>query len=318
MKSRVFTGWKLGLTLALISAIFWGLLPIALTIVLNGLDPYTITWYRFTVAALVLAFFLTIARGLPSVVSFNVGTWALLAIAIGGLAGNYILFLLALTHTSPTVAQLLTQFSSIFLLFGGLFIFKESFSRLQWAGLSLLVTGLLLFFNRRLPELRHFFDGLGLGVAIGVLASLVWAAYGLAQKRLLLTLGSQQILLLLYFGAAVVLLPVAKPNAIRQTTALQLGMLAFCSLNTVIAYGAFAEALKHWQVSRVSAVIATTPLFTLISMWLADRFVPQLVAPERLNSASVCGALLVVAGSAICALAKQPDIHHRDIGDHRA
>jgi len=141
-------------------------------------------------------------------------------------------------------------------------------------------------------------------VAVGVLSSLVWAAYGLAQKRLLRQLGSQQILLLLYFGAAVTLLPVATPQAIPQMNSLQFGMLAFCSVNTLVAYGAFAEALKQWQVSRVSAVIASAPLFTLLSMWLVERFVPHLVIPERLNSASVAGALLVVAGSAICALAR--------------
>jgi drug/metabolite transporter (DMT)-like permease len=284
------------------TAILWGLLPIALNIALSGIDPYTLTWYRFTVAALVLGFFLTIARKLPPIAALK--AWPLLLTAVLGLSGNYILFLFALTFTSPTVAQLLTQFSSIFLLLGGLFLFKETFSRQQWAGLTLLIAGLLLFFNRRLPELSHLSSGLGFGVIVGVLASLIWAAYGLAQKRLLQQLGSQQILLLLYLGATIVLLPIARLSAIRGLSTLQLGMLIFCCFNTLMAYGAFAEALKHWQVSRVSAVIATTPLFTLVSMWFAERLIPHLVTPERLNRASVAGALLVVCGSAICALAR--------------
>ena len=42
--------WLLGLSLALITAFFWGLLPILLKGLLANTDPYTITWYRFLVA----------------------------------------------------------------------------------------------------------------------------------------------------------------------------------------------------------------------------------------------------------------------------
>ena len=45
---------RLGLLLALTTAVLWGLLPIALKVVLARLDPYTITWYRFAASALVL------------------------------------------------------------------------------------------------------------------------------------------------------------------------------------------------------------------------------------------------------------------------
>ena len=79
-------------------------------------------------------------------------------------------------------------------------------------------------------------------------------------------------------------------------------MLAFCCLNTLIAYGAFAEALEHLEVSRVSAVLALAPVFTIGSLWIASRFAPGLLEPEGLTIASVAGALLVVGGSALCAL----------------
>ena len=87
--------------------------------------------------------------------------------------------------------------------------------------------------------------------------------------------------------------------------ALQLAMLGFCCANTLIAYGAFGEALHHWDVSRVSAMLSTAPLVTLGSMWLIDRSGWQLLPPEGLNGVSVVGALVVVAGSMTCALAAQ-------------
>lgn len=294
--------WKLGLALALLTATLWGLLPIALTVALKGLDPYTLTWYRFTAAGLILGSVLVASRAFPSFESLNQAGWWKLGIALAGLTGNYVLFLLALKHSSPTIAQTLSQVSVLFLLLGGLIVYKERFSGRQWIGFGLLLGGLCMFFNQRFADFHELSSGLGLGVVFGLTGALIWAAYGLAQKRLLLHLGSQQILVLIYIGASLVLLPFASPGAIRSITRLQFGMLVFSCFNTLFAYGAFAESQRHWQVSRVSAILALTPLLTLLAMWLVERSVPHLVAPEELNWKGVIGAGLVVAGSVACAL----------------
>ena len=161
-----------------------------------------------------------------------------------------------------------------------------------------------LFFNLRLPELIHS-SGLGRGVVLLIIGALVWGVYGLAQKRLLRWMSPQQILLLIYLGAGILLLPLTTPGDVRHLTRLQYWMLGFCCINTLAAYGAFAEGLKRWEVSRFSAVLSTSPLFTVAGMWIVGKFAPNLVAPEHLNMLSVAGTLLVVAGSATCALARR-------------
>jgi drug/metabolite transporter (DMT)-like permease len=293
--------WQRGLALALLTTVLWGMLPLALKIALQGMDAYTITWYRFSAAALVLGGALAAARRLPARASLARGA-RLLALAAAGLTSNYVLYLVALDHTTPAVAQVVIQLGPMLLLFGGLVVFRERFSAAQWAGFALLIVGLGLFFNRRLPQLLDLSGGTGLGVALLVLAALVWAVYGLAQKQLARSLGPQQILWLLYVAAAVVLAPIASPSEIAGMSSLQLWMLAFSCANTLVAYGSFAESLQHWEVSRVSAVLAVAPLFTLAGAWLIERFAPGVLAPEGLNALSVLGALLVVGGSAICAL----------------
>jgi drug/metabolite transporter (DMT)-like permease len=202
------------------------------------------------------------------------------------------------------VAQTVTQLGPMFLLFGGLVVLKEHFSRLQWLGFALLIVGLVLFFNLRLPELMSA-SALGRGVVLLAIGALIWGIYGLAQKRLLQWMTPQQILLLIYLGAGILLLPLAAPRDARHLTSLQYGMLGFCCLNTLAAYGAFAEGLRRWEVSRFSAVLSTSPLFTVAGMWIVGRFAPSLVAPEHLNVLSVAGTFLVVAGSATCALARR-------------
>jgi drug/metabolite transporter (DMT)-like permease len=135
-----------------------------------------------------------------------------------------------------------------------------------------------------------------------VLASTVWAVYGLAQKLLLRHMQGQQVLLLLYVGATLALLPFSHPGRILEVNTIQAWMLAFACANTVVAYGAFAEALRHWEASRVGATLTLTPLFTIAAMWVLEHTVPGLVAPERLNSLSILGAMVVVGGSMLCAL----------------
>jgi len=297
--------WKLGFALALSTAVLWGVLPIALKIALKSVDPYTVTWYRFASSGLILGIVLGMTGGLPAVRKFDRRTWLLLAIAFVGLTGNYVLYIVALVHTSPTITQTVAQLGPMILLFGGLVVFKEKFSGLQWLGFAVLMTGLVLFFHDRLLELSHLSGDLGIGVLFLTLAAFIWAAYGLAQKRLLKALGPQQILLILYIGAALALIPTTALGSIRQANALQLSMLAFCCLNTLVAYGAFAEGLKHWEVSRFGAVLATAPLFTVAGMWVIGKFAPNLVAAERLNALSMLGTLLVVGGSVTCASARR-------------
>jgi drug/metabolite transporter (DMT)-like permease len=294
--------WKLGLAFAVITAAFWGVLPIALTIVLRTVDPVTLTWLRFLTAALMLGGALALFGQLPRLSGIGGKGWLVMGLALFGLAGNFVIYVIALGHASPTINQVVTQISPILLMLGGIAVFHERFSWIRWVGFALLLVGLPLFFNRRLPELMNLRSGLGLGVALLVVSSFVWALYGLAQKWMLRRLQSQQILLLLYIGSTIVLLPAAHPASILRVDTLQTWMLVFCCANTVIAYGAFAEALKHWEASRVGATLTLTPLFTMATMWILERTTPGLVKPEQLHALSVLGALIVVGGSMLCAL----------------
>jgi len=51
---------RLGLALSLLTVLLWGFLAIALKIVLQEIDPFTVTWFRFTVAGVLLGAYLAI------------------------------------------------------------------------------------------------------------------------------------------------------------------------------------------------------------------------------------------------------------------
>jgi drug/metabolite transporter (DMT)-like permease len=296
------TNWRLGFLLSLATAALWGLLPIALKVVLEGMDALTIVWWRFAVAMAGLGVFLAWRGSLPRLRGAGRAALVLLAVATVTLVGNFVLYLVALDHATPSVTQVVIQVAPLLLLVGGVLVFREKFARAQWLGFAVLGAGLLLFFNERLPELLRPAEGLGLGVALTLGAAVSWALYGLAQKQLLRHFSAQQVLWMIYVGATVLLLPTATPAQVRDLDALQIGMFAFCCANTLAAYGAFVESLYFWDVSRVSAVLTTAPLFTIGAMWLVERAGLGLVAPEGLNSLSIAGALMVVGGSMACAL----------------
>jgi drug/metabolite transporter (DMT)-like permease len=231
--------------------------------------------------------------------------WMLYAVALLCLVANYVSYLLSLELTSPTVAQVLIQLAPMFLLFGGVMVFRERFAPLQWAGFAVLVAGLLVFFHDRTAEVFALQTRLGLGVAVMLFSALAWSVYAMAQKQLLTQLASGQVLLLLYAGAVPLLFPPAQPAQVLELSGLQFGMLVFCCANTVIAYGCFAEALEHWEVSRVSAVVTLAPIFTVLGIQAAAWLWPAGVPAESLSSWNLLGASLVVAGSMTTALAAQ-------------
>lgn len=291
-----------GFSLALTTAVLWGMLPIALKIVLTSLTANTITWVRFLVAALFITAVLYRQNALPSFRFANHTIRKLMAIAVVGLLLNYILYLMGLDRLSAETAQVVIQLAPFLMMLGGVIIFRERLLLWQKIGALLLVVGLLLFFNSRLVTLLSQFGNDSLGVLLVIIAAITWAAYALAQKQLLLHYSSQQIMWFIYLAGAVSFLPLSDVAPIAELTALHWAMLGFCCVNTIVAYGAFAEALEHWEASKVSAVLAITPLLTILFANLVHWLWPSTPTPEQLNHWSLLGACLVVLGSAVTAL----------------
>lgn len=296
--------WRLGLGLSLLTVFLWGILPIALAVTLQALDVLTVSWFRFLVAFGLLAVYLAVRQELPEVQ--KLGSTALgLAIATVFLGLNYLFFLQGLAQTSPANAEVLIQLAPVLLGLGAIAIFKERYSLRQWVGMGVLTLGFALFFHEQLQALISAPNKYLVGSGLLVLGAVAWAVYALAQKQLLQTLPSSSIMLVVYGGCTLLFSPFAAPQRILTLSPLHWGMLLFCGLNTLVAYGAFGEALEHWEASRVSAVLALAPIVTLASVWAVSSFMPTLIAPERITVLALLGAVLVVSGCMAIALGKK-------------
>ena len=280
----------------------WGMLPVALKELLAGMDAITIVWYRFFAAGVVLLVWLATQRKLPQLLRQSAQIkWFLLFAAVG-LCINYFLFSYSLNFVNGETSEAVIQLTTLFLILGGVFVYREPFFAVQKIGTLLIVCGLLLFFNDRLSGLLSLENRETIGVIIVLFAAITWTVYALLQKQLLNSFSSVQILFLIYAFSIVVLLPFISPFSLFQLTQVQAFLLLFCCLNTIVAYGCFAEALNCWDASKVSAVLALAPLFTIGSLKLVVYFQPDYAFSDRLSLLSLFGAALLVVGSVLTAL----------------
>lgn len=293
----------LGFLFALITAMAWGSLPIALKQVVSTMNVETIVWYRFIIASVVILLILGYKKVLPNISKLGYYS-TLVIVGVLGLAGNFFLFNSSLNYIEPSVAQIFIHLSSFGMLICGVVIFKEKLGIHQKAGLALLIIGLGLFFNDRL-EIFHDLNTYSTGVFLSISASLIWVAYGMAQKLMLRKFSSQQILLMIYFGCTLVFTPFAKFSQVQGLTPISLGCLIYCCLNTLFGYGAYAEALNRWEVSKVSVVITLVPLFTILFAHFAHYIDPTDFAAPELNTISYIGAFIVVCGAILSAIGQK-------------
>lgn len=293
----------MGIALALVTAMSWGSLPIAMKVVLQVMDPFTVVFYRFFLAALGLGTILALKRQLPPRDFFRHPRWLVwVMIATAGLVGNFILFGSSLQYLSPTASQVIAQLAPPGMMLASVFILKEKMRGSQIIGVCMLLCGLVMFFNTSLVEIFTRLTNYTWGVILGVSAALVWVVYGVTQKILLRRLGSQQILFLLYTLCAMTLLPFAHTGLVWQLDRWQLGCLIFCALNTLVGYGALAEAYARWQAAQVSAIVTLTPLFTLLFSEFLSLGWPDFFAIPQLNTLGFVGAIVVVSGAMFSAI----------------
>lgn len=295
----------LGLSLALSTAALWATLPVALKFSLEQVDAMTLTWFRFVVAFVLFGAWISAQGRGSQLLRLDRANVRLLAVASVMLIVNYSLYLLGLHRTTPATSQVLMQLAPLLLAVGGVVAFGERLSRTQWLAAGPLVLGLAIFFGDRVVSAVSDAGRYIEGTLLIAGAAGTWAVYALAQKQLLARLSSNTVLFVVFGLGSLVLLPLADFGAFRHIDGVHWLAVLFCSLNTLFAYGAFAEALAHTEASRVSVVLACNPLLTLLVVGAAHLAWPARFPPVDVEWLGYLGAILVVAGAVAISLSNR-------------
>lgn len=291
--------FQIGLFFISTAVLFWGMLPIALKLSTSFTDAISLTWMRFMFA---LVFSLIVQASFGRLNQFKNlvwRDWLILTIASVLLVVNYVTFVWGLDYLSPGVAQLNFQTAPFYLAIGGLVFFREKISLIQSFMFASLALGMLIFFHPQLT-VTTFDQSIIWGIMLVQLSSFAWCLYALIQKSLHHKLTPANILLFI-FGIGVILL---YPNSNLQNTQtfdLQAWLIIlFCSINTIVAYGCFAQSMKYWPTVQVSAMIALTPIasFACTLLCVYMDWWPKIIVSDPLDSLSVTGIVIVVLSAA--------------------
>ena len=291
-----------GLGLALLASWMWATIPIILKVLIGDLDPVTLTWARFLTAGLLICPLVLRNRSLAALFRLRGSRLIAVVVAILALCSNYVTFLWGLKFVSPGTAQVLMQTTPMMALVGSLWLFGERLGGYQWLGFLLLAIGQILFFSPRQEELLSLSGNYVLGVALVFVSAVFWTIYMMCQKHLSADLSPEASVFVIYAVGSLLLLPLTQPTMILELGTSIFVLLIISGATTMISYYLFAKSLQHAEASRVGIIVALMPIFTVGGMVCLTATFPGLLEPEQLESETIAGALMVVAGVMLGAL----------------
>ncbi len=263
--------------------LMWGLNLVAVKIGVDLVSPMTAAWLRQLMVLIICLPFLKVVEGKMREL-----------VALGFLSGAmfYLVVNISLAVSDNIGALAIAgQLGAPFSLILAVVILKEKIARYRIIGMALSFIGVvvLVFDPAAVNE--------QLGIALTVVASLIWATCSLIQRRLQ---GVKVLTIYAWVGlvGATILLPIAwitEPEAFGRVHALPLsafGWILFSALgSTVIGQGAMSYLIQRHPVSTVVPMTLATPVISVVAAawWFGTKLTPLMIV----------GGLIVMAGIAI-------------------
>jgi len=273
----------------------WGFLAIGLKVAVMEIPTLNIIWFRFVVAFGILFIYFLVWR--PKDLSIIIKPpWKLIVAAVC-LGINYFGFNEGVNYTSPSSAQVFIQSGPLLLALAGLVIFKEKISWKQGLGFLLAILGFVLFYSQQV----NFSEGNNytIGMLLLLLGGVSWAAYSVFQKQLVKTWHVQRLNLLIYGIPVLLYTPLVDYSNFSGISFGYWVLLVALGVNTLIAYGSLAMALKYLEANKVSIIITLNPVITFVAMAIIGVAEVSWIAKENFTMPTIIGALMVLAGALI-------------------
>lgn len=210
------------------------------------------------------------------------------------LAANYFYFLKGVETGTPSNAGILIQIAPVMLVILGVVLFKERFHWRQGVGLAIAVVGFVFFYR---DQSRQWGSEAYTETSVYMVAAAVlWAVYMACQKKLSVTYKAQNLNLLVYGIAALVLIPTAVWSDFNNPHFGSWVLMIFLGVNTLLAYGCLAEAVNYIPLWLISVVVTLNPFITLIAMQVLSVVSPGWVEPEVIGLWGYIGASIAIFG----------------------
>ncbi len=289
-----------GLILAVTTALFWGLLAIGLKMALAFFDSYTIVWIRFATAALMMVGYYSV-KNRAALNIFKKPPLALVAAAL--LLGiNYIGFMQGVNYSDPATAQILIQLGAVTLGVLGFILFKEKITTIRLVGFTTALIGFAFFYYHQFTIAHVDKATFNKGIVWLVVAAWSWTGYAILSKILVRKHAPQQINMFIYTIPAILFTPLADFASFHQEFPWWIWpLMFFLCINTVIAYGALAEAFKYAEANQISIIITLNPIITFLCLEIMLALNIDWIPIPNFDAFTYIGALLVITGAVVAA-----------------
>ncbi|GJL77708.1 MAG: hypothetical protein NPINA01_06970 [Nitrospinaceae bacterium] len=287
--------------MALVTTLLWGFLPVILKVALNTFSAGTIACFRFIFAFIILYLILSLKGSQPY---RFLRRPPLLGILAGvGLAANYFTMTQSVNLSSPSNAAILIQLAPVLMVVVGVMFFKEQVTWQQLFGFAIAAIGFGLFYRDQMANVKDMEIYSSATVYI-VFAAAVWVLYISCQKILSRSYGAQLLNLMVYGVAAMVLVAKVEWSEFLGIGWVDWLLLVVLGMNTLLAYGALAEAVKYIPLTIISPIITMNPMITLSAMLILPQFSAGALVPEIIGLEGYIGAVVAVVGVVLVILKK--------------
>lgn len=257
----------------------WGTLGIFAKLLYRySLDPFTIVFYRASIAFTLLLLYNAFKNGL------TLKRQKLKFYAFYGFFSVflfYVLYFYAVKVSSVSLAVLLLYTAPIHSTILGYLVFKEKITPMKLFSLSMVLLGVL--FVTQLNEEVNL-----LGIVLGLLSGFTYALYGILGKIAVKEEKPEEALMYTLGFGALFLLPFSRFSVPLEAMP---WIFALALFPTFLAYLMYNHALQEVEASRASIVATIEPVVALILAYL--------IFHETLSGRQTIGAVLIILGALI-------------------
>jgi drug/metabolite transporter (DMT)-like permease len=279
----------------LLIVVLWASYPAAIKLALPDMPPLVMAALRCGIAAIFLVVLLlrSGADTTPALAPDAVRAFAILGVAgiFVSTQGSY----LAIFLSTASNIVLLQAASPVMIALGARFYLGERLHRMQWLGVAVSASGVLLVItNGRLWSLRP--SDIHAGDLLNIVTLAGWSAYTVYSKRVLttytpamLTTAAYVMGTLLIVPTAIVTLPLFPPPRFTSVTAW-----------VVVLYQAIVGAIAHVYWSRAIQVVGPARAAVFLNLQpVVGLILASLLVREQLGVWQLIGGAFVLAGVAL-------------------
>ena len=275
-----------GYLLIAISSLAFGSMAIFARIAYaSGVDPITLLFLRFAIAAIAMTAIVIAARvKLPSKRDIA----ALVAMGGIGYVGQSMSYFTALQYASAGLVALLLYIYPVLVTLLSAFVHHERIGRTRIIALVIATAGSLLTVDPRGGGSRA-------GITLALLAAVIYSLYVVFSARLTARAGALASSMFIMVAATSVYGVLAMSRGLKLPTKNSgwFAIIALALVSTVIAIVAFFAGMKLIGAASAAMISNLEPLFTIV---LATMFLH-----EKLSALQIVGGLFIMTGAFLVA-----------------